>query len=106
MALGEAPSPLQVDDTRLLGLLNKQRGELIQLGMETGLPYPAVTALCFDKDRLWVGGPGYLARMNLNTRKVENYFLRSNTQVNTIQIVGDSLWLGFSRTIFRIPRPR
>ena len=105
-ALGEAPSPMQVDDTHLLGLFDKQRGELIRLGIEAGLPYPAVTALCFDNDRLWIGGPGYLARLNLSTRNVEEYFLRSNTQVNTIQVVGDSMWLGFSRTIFRIPRPK
>ena len=101
--MGEAPRPRQRRDTHLLTLVPHAGGVPVHLGVADGLPYPSVTTLAMDGDRLWLGGPSYLAVLDLKTRRVARRSLFSNSEVLQMSIQGEDLWVRMSRAIYRYP---
>lgn len=125
--MGESPSPLQDRDTRLLTILQRNSTNVLHLGPADGLPYAPVSTLALDGDRLWVGGPGYLAIMDLRSRKIlkrclvniasasrseiEDNFKRRAFEdtifrraVSQLAIDDDKVWVRIGRSIGRFPR--
>jgi tetratricopeptide (TPR) repeat protein len=87
-----------------LSILPRRGGSGFHLGVGEGLPIGAVTAVALDGDRLWIGGPSYLALMDLNTRKILKRSLMNSTFVSQISLQGDDLWVRLNRAIYRFPR--
>lgn len=65
-----------------------------------GLPNPPNT-MALDQDELWVGGEGYIARVDLTQQKVRNFCYIPATSVKRIQIGGGCLWAQFDRHLYR-----
>lgn len=74
------------------------------LGPRDGLPFPSVTTLALDEDRLWVGGPGYLAILDLPSRRVIRRCLLENTDVQGLTLVGDDVWVRLNCSLHSLPR--
>lgn len=74
------------------------------MGITNGLPFPAVTGLALDGNRLWVGGPCYLLILDLPTRSVVRRCMMNNTTVHHLQIAGDFVWVRLNRADYRFPR--
>ena len=104
LVAGEAPYSAEPDRTNALTIVSRRTGELHRLGISHGLPFPAVTTLALDGNRLWVGGPCYLLILDLPTRTVLRRCLMNNTTVHHLQIAGDIVWVRFNRAVYRFPR--
>ena len=101
VAVGEAPRPRQQRDTHLLTVGPRAGGAPVHLGVADGLPYPSVTTMALDGDRLWLGGPSYLAILDLKTRRIARRTLFSNAEVLQMTIQGDEVWVRMNRGIYR-----
>jgi hypothetical protein len=69
-----------------------------------GLPYPAVATLAVDGDQLWIGGPSYVAVMDLKSRRILKRSLVNSALATQLAIQGDSVWVRFNNGIARFPR--
>lgn len=103
VAMGEAPRPRQHRDTHLLTVVPRAGGAPTHLGVEDGLPYPSVTTMAMDGDRLWLGGPSYLAILDLKARRLVKRSLFSDSEVLQMSIEGDNLWVRMNRSVYRYP---
>jgi len=65
-----------------------------------------VLSLAIDGDRLWVGGLGFLALVDLNSRRVEKLcdFDDREIHVRCLQIQGDDLWVAVENKLYRLPK--
>lgn len=79
-------------------------GEPVMIGTAEGLPFASVTTVALDGDRLWVGGPAYLAIFDLQSRRVIGQCLMDNTNVEGLAIAGDNVWVRLNRSLYRFPR--
>jgi tetratricopeptide (TPR) repeat protein len=104
VVMGEAPEPVQDDDTHLLTLIRRDSQKLVHIGPAEGLPYAAVTTVALDGNRLWIGGPSYLAIMDLDSKRVFKRCLMNSTFVSQLAIQGDDVWVRLNRAIYRFPR--
>ncbi|EEF62466.1 CsgG/HfaB family protein [Pedosphaera parvula] len=78
------------------------------------LPNKWVYSLAMDGDHVWVGGLGYLALVNANTKRVEklceldvsfpNFDSYSSHHFQCLQIVGEDLWVGLDNQLYRLPK--
>jgi hypothetical protein len=78
-------------------------------GPATALPALAVAA---DGERVWAGGRGYLALVDLNGKRIErfcNFGMRSDDRtppsVHQLEIDGGNLWVAIDEKLYRLPRP-
>lgn len=101
---GESPHFFELDRQQVLTIASRKSGEVHRLGTREGLPFPSVTALALDGDRLWVGGPCYLLILDLPTRSVVRRCMMNNTTVHQLQLAGDTVWVRLNRAIYRFPR--
>ena len=105
LVAGEAPYAAELGRQEALTIVSRRSGERHRIGTADGLPFPAVTALALDGDRLWVGGPCYLLILDLPTRSVVRRCMMNNTAVHHLQIAGDGVWVRLNRALYRFPRP-
>jgi tetratricopeptide (TPR) repeat protein len=71
------------------------------------LPHQIVVlSLAIDGDRLWVGGLGFLALVDLNSSRVEKLcdFDDRKIHVQCLQIEGDDLWVAVENKLYRLPK--
>jgi hypothetical protein len=71
------------------------------------LPHQIVVlSLAIDGDRLWVGGLGFLALVDLKSKRVEQLcdFDDRTIHVQCLQIDGDSLWVAVENKLYRLPK--
>lgn len=101
---GEAPHFFDPKRLQVLTIASRRTGEVHHFGTREGLPFPSVTALALDGDRLWVGGPCYLLILDLPTRSVVRRCMMNNTTVHQLQLAGDTVWGRMNRAIYRFPR--
>lgn len=101
---GESPHFFEPGRLQVLTIASRRTGDVHQFGTRDGLPFPSVTALALDGDRLWVGGPCYLLILDLPTRSVVRRCMMNNTTVQQLQIAGDTVWGRMNRAIYRFPR--
>ena len=87
-----------------LSILPRRGGPGFEIGTREGLPIGSVMAAALDGDRLWIGGPSYLALMDLKTRKILRRSLMNSTFVSQISLQGDDLWVRLNRAVYRFPR--
>jgi tetratricopeptide (TPR) repeat protein len=101
---GEAPPHFELARQQVLTISSRKTGEVHRVGTREGLPFPSVTALALDGDRLWVGGPCYLLILDLPTRSVVRRCMMNNTTVHQLQIADDTVWVRLNRAIYHFPR--
>ena len=101
---GEAPYHAEPDRSDALTMVSRKSGDYHRMGTANGLPFPAVTTLALDGNRLWVGGPCYMLILDLPTRSVVRRCLMDNTTVHHLQIAGDSMWVRLNSAVYRFPR--
>jgi hypothetical protein len=87
----------------VLQVVRRSTGAKFRLGTKDGLPLDEVTTMALDGDRLWVGGPSYVAVLDLSMRRTVRYTLMNNINVGTFVIQGDALWSRLQTAIYRIP---
>jgi hypothetical protein len=104
LVAGEAPYSADPVRRDALTIVSRRTGEQHRLGIDNGLPFPAVTALALDGDRVWVGGPCYLLILDLPTRSVVRRCMMNNTTVHHLQMEGETVWVRLNRAIYRFPR--
>jgi hypothetical protein len=101
---GESPTVLQQSQTNLLTMVPRDGGTPVLIGPSVGLPYPAVATLAVDGDQLWIGGPSYVAVMDLKSRRILKRSLVNSALATQLAIQGDSVWVRFNNGIARFPR--
>jgi tetratricopeptide (TPR) repeat protein len=68
-----------------------------------GLPLNEVTALTLDGDTLWVGGPGYLALIDVNRREITRTWSFSAEEVTGIRLGITASWFSSGSDLYWIP---
>jgi hypothetical protein len=68
-----------------------------------GLPCAAVSTLTSHDGQLWVGGVGYIARLDTAQDKVLNFSYVPGSGVNRIQIAGGYVWAHSDCYLYRAP---
>jgi hypothetical protein len=63
-----------------------------------------VTTVAVDGDQMWIGGPGYVAVMDLKSRRILKRNLMNSTRATQLSIQGDSVWVKLNNEIARFPR--
>lgn len=66
-----------------------------------------VTSLAFDGDRVWVGGRGFLALVDLKTKAIEqlcNFDPNWNTEVQGLQIQRGEIWFAIRNKLYRLTK--
>jgi hypothetical protein len=67
-----------------------------------GLPPGRVTALALDGGRLWVGGFGYIALVDLADDKLRTMAHVQTPSVDGLQVAGGYLWAQFNCHLYRV----
>jgi tetratricopeptide (TPR) repeat protein len=69
---------------------------------DTAIPNPPNT-MTLAGDELWVGGTGYIARVDLRQGKARNYCRVAVDEVDRIQIGGGYAWIQLGWYLYRVP---
>jgi ligand-binding sensor domain-containing protein len=104
LLVGEHPEVMQQSDTNLLTMRPWDGGTPVLYGASAGLPYPAVSTLAVDGDQMWIGGPAYVAVMDLKSRRILKRNLMNSTLASQFTIQGDWVWVRLNNEIARFPR--
>ena len=69
-------------------------------------PSMVATSLAIDGEKLWVGGRGYVAVVDLSSRQVEKLCMLIDGQayVRSLQIHGDIVWMAAGNKLYRLPK--
>jgi len=69
-------------------------------------PSMVATSLAIDGEKLWVGGRGYVAVVDLSSRQVEKLCMLKDGQayVRSLQIHGDIVWMAAGNKLYRLPK--
>jgi hypothetical protein len=68
-----------------------------------GLPRNAISALAADGSDLWVGGMGYLARVDLARGDIKKFAYIPAHHVDKIQVGGGYVWAQYDGYLYRTP---
>jgi tetratricopeptide (TPR) repeat protein len=104
LLVGEAPQVIGESETNLLTMRPWDGGTPVLYGPSAGLPYPSVTTVAVDGDQMWIGGPGYVAVMDLKSRRILKRNLMNSTRATQLSIQGDSVWVKLNNEIARFSR--
>jgi hypothetical protein len=70
-----------------------------------GLPNDRLYSAAIDGSKVWVGGAGFVALLDMPTGRVEKVFrLASALRVLSAQLAGDYLWFSSGPGLYRLPR--
>ena len=92
---GDAKGPLGLAVVNLKDLNVKYLGEV------EGFPGAALTTLELDGTNLWIGGRGYIARLDTKDLKVRKYSYIPTRNVNRIQVGGGYVWAQYNWHLHR-----
>jgi len=98
LTIGEETQATNALSLRLRGGTN-----WVSFSTREGLPSNNTSALALHGNDLWVGGPGYVAVIDLEHLKVTRTFSFHGEGVRAIKIAGDSAWVSVDKRLFRIP---
>ncbi|EEF59418.1 CsgG/HfaB family protein [Pedosphaera parvula] len=73
---------------------------------ENGYRFKGVKALALDGGRVWAGGEGFLALINIATGRVEKLcdLRHEGVVIKSVQVEGDDLWVSAGNKLYRLPR--
>jgi hypothetical protein len=78
-------------------------GHLGKSPVAEGLPDSPITTLDIQGDDLWVGGYGFIAKVDMKEKRVRKLCYLHTRQVDHLEVAGDYLWAQFNWRIFRVP---
>jgi ligand-binding sensor domain-containing protein len=82
----------------ILNFTNNRWSQLEDFGV---LPSGVVTALAFDGDALWVGGMGFIAKINPQKNDLQKYAYVRAYNIEQIQIGGGYIWAQYDGQLHR-----
>jgi hypothetical protein len=92
--------------------LTPQRGEVRWRSLGEGQWRPLLDGidlpdrtdcLALDGSDVWVGGPTYVAVLDLNQRKIRTLCRTAALSVDRLEIAGGYLWAKFDWRLYRVP---
>ena len=86
----------------ILSFADRNRSEVKDFGV---LPSGMVSALTLDGKHLWVGGAGYIAKIDPAQNELLKFASIRSTTVDQIQIAGGFVWAQFDRHLHRAKLP-
>jgi hypothetical protein len=86
----------------ILGFADQKRSDLKDFGV---LPAGMVSALALDGNYLWVGGAGYVGKIDPVQNELLKFASIRSTLVDKIQIAGGFVWAQFDRHLHRAKLP-
>jgi hypothetical protein len=86
----------------ILSFADQKRSDLKDFGV---LPAGMVSALTLDGKLLWVGGAGYIAKIDPMQNELLRYASIRSTLVDQIHIAGGFVWAQFDRHLHRARLP-
>lgn len=69
--------------------------------------YYSVTSMVIDHRHLWIGGAGFLAAIDLETKRVErlcDFDTYRNRKVQCMEVAGNDLWFAIENKLYRMPK--
>ena len=88
-----------------VSILNFADHSWTQLNDFGALPSGMVSALTLEGKYLWVGGSGYIAKIDPVKNELLKFSPIRSTTVDQIQIAGGFLWAQFDRHLHRVKLP-
>jgi hypothetical protein len=108
VVMGEYSRYLSEEDPakrkKILCVVSLLTGEKRNFGTADGLPIASVNSAALDGDRLWIGGPGYVAVLDLKSGKVLRRQLINNIIARDIKIQEEHVWINGGSLLFRAAR--